>query len=134
MSGTSTRNTNNSIGTTHQGAEANRPVACAGIDRRRVWEGPAYLARHRWLHAATGVKEHFARGQVAVASGDAAGARAHFDQCVRTNEWCKSEGVLAAEKAGDKADAAAARDALLKLYQRNAMHLIVRSRLTQPTS
>jgi hypothetical protein len=38
------------------------------------------------------------------------------------------------EKAGDKAGAAAARDALLKLYQRNAMHLIVRSRLTQPTS
>jgi tetratricopeptide (TPR) repeat protein len=77
---------------------------------------------------------HFARGLVAVAAGDAAGARAHFDQCIQTDEWCKWEGVLAAEKAGDKAGAAAARDALLKLYQRNAMHLIVRSRLTQPTS
>jgi hypothetical protein len=77
---------------------------------------------------------HFARGQVAVASGDAAAACAHFDQCVRTDEWCKWEGVLVAEKAGDKAGATGARDALLKLYQRTAMHLIVRSRLTQPTS
>ena len=77
---------------------------------------------------------HFGRGLLAVASGDAAGARAHFDQCSRTDEWCKWEGVLAAEKAGDKAGATAARDTLLKLYLRNATHLIVRSRLTQPTS
>jgi hypothetical protein len=39
------------------------------------------------------------------------------------------EGVLAAQKAGDKAGTAAARDALLKLYERNTVHLIVRSRL-----
>ena len=77
---------------------------------------------------------HFGRGLLAVASGDAAGARAHFDQCSRTDEWCKWDGVLAAEKAGDKAGATAARDTLLKLYLRNSTHLIVRSRLTQPTS
>jgi Flp pilus assembly protein TadD len=77
---------------------------------------------------------HFGRGLLAVASGDAAGARAHFDQCSRIDEWCKWEGVLAADKAGDKAGATAARDTLLKLYLRNPTHLIVRSRLTQPTS
>ena len=77
---------------------------------------------------------HFGRGLLAVASGDAAGARAHFNQCSRIDEWCKWEGVLAAEKASDKAGATAARDTLLKLYLRNQTHLIVRSRLTQPTS
>jgi len=67
---------------------------------------------------------HFGRGLLAVASGDSAGARAHFDQCSRTDEWCKWEGVLAAEKAGDKAGATAARDTLLKLYfaQLDASH------------
>jgi hypothetical protein len=75
---------------------------------------------------------HFGRGLLAVASGDLAGARAHFDQCTRSDEWCRLEGVLAAEKAGDKAGTAAARDALLKLYERDTLHLIVRSRLAPP--
>ena len=73
---------------------------------------------------------HFGRGELAVASGDLAAARAHFDQCSSADQWCKWYGVMAAEKAGDKAGAAAARDGLLKLYGRNQVHMIVRSRLT----
>jgi tetratricopeptide (TPR) repeat protein len=72
---------------------------------------------------------HFGRGLLAVASADTAGARGHFDQCTRSDAWCRMEGVLAAERAGDKAGAAAARDALLELYERDTLHLIVRSRL-----
>jgi hypothetical protein len=53
---------------------------------------------------------HFGRGLVAVASGNAADARMHFDQCSVTDEWCRWEGVVAAENAGDKAGAAAARE------------------------
>ena len=76
---------------------------------------------------------HFGRGLLAVASGDLAGARSHFDQCIQSDEWCRLEGVLAAERAGDKAGMASARDALLKLYKRDTLHLIIRSRLAPPT-
>jgi hypothetical protein len=37
--------------------------------------------------------------------------------------------VLAAEKAGDGSAAAAARDRLLKLYQREPVHVVIRSKL-----
>ena len=73
---------------------------------------------------------HYGRGQLALAQGDAAAARAHFDQCSREDETCKWQGVLAAEKAGDKAGAAAAREQFLKIYQRDPGHLLIRSRLT----
>lgn len=75
---------------------------------------------------------HYGRGMLAVAKGDAAGARAHFDQCSREDELCKWQGVLTAEKAGDKAGAALARDQLLKNYLRDPVHLIVWSRLSTP--
>ena len=75
---------------------------------------------------------HYGKGQLAMAKGDVAGARAHFAQCSRADQICKWQGVLAAEKASDKAGAAAAREELLKLYLRDPVHLIVRSRLSPP--
>jgi hypothetical protein len=75
---------------------------------------------------------HYGRGQLAMAKADVAGARAHFDQCSREDEMCKWQGVAAAEKAGDTAGAAAAREQLLKIYGRDPVHLIVRSRLASP--
>jgi tetratricopeptide (TPR) repeat protein len=72
---------------------------------------------------------HYARGQLALAQNDLAGARAHFDQCSVEDQVCKWQGVVAAEKAGDKAAAAAQREQLLQIYQRNAVHLIIRTRL-----
>jgi tetratricopeptide (TPR) repeat protein len=73
---------------------------------------------------------HFGRGALAAASGHWAAARAQFDQCAGADLWCRWHGVMAAQKAGDKAAATAARDALLKLYLRSSGHLIIRSRLT----
>jgi hypothetical protein len=77
---------------------------------------------------------HYGKAMLAVAKGDAPGARAHFELCSQTDELCKWQGVVAAEKAGDKAGAASARDQLLKLYRRNSVHLILRARLTPATS
>jgi hypothetical protein len=77
---------------------------------------------------------HYGKAMLAVAKGDAPGARAHFELCSQTDELCKWQGVVAAEKAGDKAGAASARDQLLKLYRRNPVHLILRTRLTPATS
>ena len=77
---------------------------------------------------------HYGKGQLAVAKADLAGARAHFDQCSSEDEMCKWQGVLAAEKAGDKAGAATAREQLLKIYARDPLHLIIRSRLAPPTT
>jgi tetratricopeptide (TPR) repeat protein len=77
---------------------------------------------------------HYGRGMLAVSKGDAAGARTHFDRCSREDEVCKWQGVVTAEKAGDKAGAAAAREQLLKIYLRDPVHLIMRSRLTSPST
>jgi hypothetical protein len=38
--------------------------------------------------------------------------------------------VLAAQKANDRPGAAAAREQLLKVYQRDPLHLLIRTRLT----
>ena len=73
---------------------------------------------------------HFGRGLLAVASGDLATARTHFDQCSADDKWCRWEAMVAAEKAGDKAGASAARQELLKLYRRDPLHLMIRARLT----
>jgi hypothetical protein len=77
---------------------------------------------------------HYGRGMLAVAKGDAAGARAHFDQCSREDEICKWQGALAAEKAGDKAGAAAARNQVLKLNLRDPVHFILWSRRPTPST
>ena len=75
---------------------------------------------------------HYGRGLLAMARADVAGARAHFDQCSKEDEICKWQSVVAAEKAGDAAGTAAARDQLMKIYGRDPVHLIVRSRLAPP--
>jgi tetratricopeptide (TPR) repeat protein len=73
---------------------------------------------------------HYGRGMLALAKGDAPGARTHFDACSPEDELCKWQGVVTAGKAGDKAGAAKAREQLLKVYARDPVHLIVRARLT----
>ena len=75
---------------------------------------------------------HFGRAMLAVAQNDAPGAKAHFDQCSREDEYCKWQSVMVVEKAGDKTGAAATRDAILKTYKRDPVHLVVRSRLAPP--
>ena len=75
---------------------------------------------------------HYGLGMLAIAKGDTAGARAHFDQYVPEDVLCGWQAVVAAEKAGDKASAALTRDRLLKNFQRDPLHLVVRSRLSAP--
>jgi tetratricopeptide (TPR) repeat protein len=72
---------------------------------------------------------HFGKGQLAMASGDAATARTHFDQCSVQDQLCMWQAVIAAEKAGDKPGAASARERFLKVYLRDPTHLVVRSQL-----
>lgn len=74
---------------------------------------------------------HYGRGMLALAQGDVAGARSHFERCNAEDEYCKYQLVLAAEKAGDGAAASAARDQLLKLYRRDPAHIVIRARLMQ---
>ena len=73
---------------------------------------------------------HHGRGMLAVAKGDIPGARAHFDACSPEDARCKWQGVVTAEKAGDKAGADTARAQLLKIYGRDPLALVVRSRLS----
>jgi hypothetical protein len=75
---------------------------------------------------------HYGRGMLALAQSDLAGARSHFEQCHAEDDYCKYQLVLAAEKAGDAAGAAAARGRLLKLYQREPVHVVIRSKLMPP--
>jgi tetratricopeptide (TPR) repeat protein len=77
---------------------------------------------------------HYGRGMLALAQGDAPGARAHFDGCSAEDARCKWQGVVTAEKAGDKAGADTARAQLLKIYGRDPLALVVRSRLSPPAS
>jgi hypothetical protein len=69
---------------------------------------------------------------LAMVNGDAASARAHFEQCLKDDHYCRLQIVTAADKAGDKAGAEAARAELLKLFVRDPVHVLVRSRLTRP--
>ena len=71
---------------------------------------------------------HFALGMLSVAKKDLAGAAAHFAQCSSLDSYCRWQQVLAAEKAGDKAASQAARDQLLRVYQRDPVYLYVRSK------
>jgi tetratricopeptide (TPR) repeat protein len=72
----------------------------------------------------------YGRGMLAVAKGETAEARKHFDQCSSQDIMCKWQGLIAAEKAGDAQGAAAARAVLLKNYLRDPRHLILRSRIS----
>jgi Flp pilus assembly protein TadD len=72
---------------------------------------------------------HYGMGMTAMAKRDYAGARAHFDQCLKQDAECRWQLVIAADKANDKPGAEAARAATLKLYLRDPVHLWVRSRL-----
>jgi tetratricopeptide (TPR) repeat protein len=72
---------------------------------------------------------HYGLGMAAMAKKDYAGARAHFEQCLKQDAECRRQIVTAAEKANDKPGAEAARGAILKLYIRDPGHLWVRSRL-----
>ena len=77
---------------------------------------------------------HLARGMLALAQSDAAGAKAHFAQCLNVDVYCRWQEVLAAEKAGDRAGADAARAELLRVYRRDPIYLYVRSRLPKPAA
>jgi branched-chain amino acid transport system substrate-binding protein len=77
---------------------------------------------------------HYGRRQLVMAKGDAAGVKAHFDQCSGEDPFCKAERVTAAERLGDAATAAAAREQLLKVYERDPNHLLVRLRMTPARS
>jgi Flp pilus assembly protein TadD len=81
--------------------------------------------------AAAQTAMHYGRGMLAVAQGELATARSHFEQCSSEDEYCKYQLVLAAQKAGDSAGAAAVRDRIVKLYQRTPGHIVVRARLMQ---
>ncbi len=50
------------------------------------------------------------------------------------DELCKWQGVVTADKAGDKARAVSAREQVLKNFLRDPLHLIVRSPLTTPST
>jgi tetratricopeptide (TPR) repeat protein len=77
---------------------------------------------------------HLARGMLALAQSDAAGAKAHFAQCLNTDVYCRWQEVVAAEKAGDRVGADAARAELLRVYRRDPVYLYVRSRLAKPAA
>ena len=75
---------------------------------------------------------HFGMGMAAMAKKDYAAARGHFEKCLATDCYCRMQIVTAAEKAGDKPGADAARAALLKQYVRDPVGLWVRTRLQGP--
>jgi tetratricopeptide (TPR) repeat protein len=77
---------------------------------------------------------HYGRGMLAIAKNDTAEARKHFNACSQEDIVCKWQGVVTAEKAGDKAGAAAARTALLKNYLRDPGALVMRSRVAAPAN
>lgn len=73
---------------------------------------------------------HFGKAMLAVAQGDLASARSHFNLCSREDEICRWQAQRAAEASGDSKEAAFLRDEILKLYRRSPAHLIIRSRMT----
>jgi tetratricopeptide (TPR) repeat protein len=72
---------------------------------------------------------HYARGELAMAQKKPADALQHFNMCDPEDELARWRAVNAATAAGDKAAAQSARETLLKTYQRDPLHLIIRSRL-----
>jgi tetratricopeptide (TPR) repeat protein len=72
---------------------------------------------------------HLARGLAGVAQGNDKAAARHFSQCLGADTYCQWRLLLAQEKVGDKAGAAATRDRILKTRHRDASYLYVWSRL-----
>ena len=72
---------------------------------------------------------HHGRAMLALAKRDTAGALAELSRCSPEDVICSWQRVRVAEKAGDKAAAAAAREQALKIYRRDTAGLVVRSRL-----
>jgi Flp pilus assembly protein TadD len=73
---------------------------------------------------------HYGRAMAALAKRDTTAALAEFDQCSREDQICAWQKAVAADKAGDKAAAAAAREQAFKIYGRDTASLVVRSRLS----
>jgi Flp pilus assembly protein TadD len=69
------------------------------------------------------------RGASAFAKGDAAAAARELSACLEDDFVCRYVLVLALEKKPDAAEAAAARDKLLKAYLRDPAYLYVRAKL-----
>jgi tetratricopeptide (TPR) repeat protein len=76
---------------------------------------------------------HYGRGELAMAQKKPADAVAHFKACSQEDDMARWRAMSAAEAAGDKATAASERDTLLRVYKRDPLHLIIRSRLAAPS-
>lgn len=106
-------------------AEANTANAAAA---ETTVDALQQLASERPDDPAVQSSLHFARGMLGVAKKDYPGAVTHFSQCAPPDSLCRWQLVLAADKAGDKAAAQSARDALLRVYVRDPVYLYVRSK------
>jgi len=73
---------------------------------------------------------HYGKAMLAVARRDSKAALAEFDQCSSEDRLCYYQKALSAEKAGDKAAAAAASERMLAVYGRDSYSLVLRSWLT----
>jgi Flp pilus assembly protein TadD len=76
----------------------------------------------------------YGHAMLALARKDTKAALAAFDQCSREDTVCAWQKAVAADKAGDKAAGAAAREVALKIYRRDTAGLVVRSRLSAPAA
>ena len=72
---------------------------------------------------------HFARGAEAMSRGDSKAAAQHYTQCNDQDYYCRWQLVVAQEKGGDMAGAAAARTKLLAENRRDPDYLYVRAKL-----
>ena len=72
---------------------------------------------------------HYGRGELAMAQKKPADALKHFNECVPEDDLARWRSIAAAQAAGDKAAADSARQTLMKIYVRDPLHLIIRSRL-----
>ena len=70
-----------------------------------------------------------ARGLAALAAGDANGAATALQKCVPADFNCQYDRVRALEKAGDKAGAAAAREAFFKTRLRGLEYVYLWKKL-----
>jgi tetratricopeptide (TPR) repeat protein len=71
----------------------------------------------------------YVEGLAALAGGKAKDAAAHFDKCIAEQPYCKFREVLALEKAGDKAGAAAVKQKIVDSPTRDTIYLYTRAKL-----